>query len=84
MVLYIFPSELFIVFPNSIPSHSGPWKTGWNLITPEIREKKILILKTALTREYLRKYSIEECHNTIAGLQVCPEYGHPGIIPADI
>jgi len=83
MVLYIFPSELFIVFPDifsKISSDSGDY-----IKTSQRKKSGDLFSCTGIRfLDFLRENGIKKCRNTITGLQIGPEYWHPGIVPVDV
>ena len=83
MVLYIFPSELFIVFPDIFVRFLG---RGGITSKPSGRKNpEIFSLAHVIDySDFLRENGIQKCRNTVTGLQVGPEYRHPGIVPVDI
>lgn len=81
MVLYIFPSELFIVFPDFKSQ-----ETGKIALQPQGRKgaATFFVLPAFGFYDFLRENGIKKRSDAIAGLQVGPEYRHFGVVAVDI
>jgi len=91
MVLYIFPSELFIVFPDGFhfPCQIHRELTRVVFFIPpgmHDKEKEEPFPPPYLfdLLDLLRENCIKKCRNAITGLQVSSEDRHPGIVPVDV
>ncbi len=87
MVLYIFPSELFIVFPDCYLFSCATTAEAAEcprVMLPKNHQRKEDTFSFMINAFFLRKDVFKKCRDTITGFQISPEYRHLRIIPVDV